>query len=654
MISKSTIDQVYEIARVEEVIGEFISLKKSGSNFKGLSPFSQERTPSFMVSPVKQIWKDFSSGKGGNVVAFLMEHEHFTYPEAIKFLAKKYNIEVDETETSNEDKENRNHIESLYLLNNFAKKFFSKNLWETSEGKAIGLSYLKERGFSEETIRLFGLGYSFEKQDNLFNTAKKEGYTKQFLEETGLVIFSDSRSLDRFRGRVIFPIKSMAGRIQGFGGRILSSNPKIAKYLNSPESKIYNKSKILYGIYEAKKEIAREDVCYLVEGYTDVIQMYQKGIKNIVSSSGTALTTEQIQLIRRLTSNIIVLFDGDAAGLRAALRGIDIILAEGMNVKICSFPEGEDPDSFALNNNSEHIKNYISEQSKDFIQFKTDLLIKEASNDPVKKALTVREIVQSIVKIPDAIKQEIYLRECANQMQISEEVIFNSFAQEKNKPFPKRNTNLNHDGKDLISQKKIKKSNSENPLLNIEKQIISILIHYGNDEAFFDETLIFSDSKGNITEQSKTVQTKVFEKVFLDLQQDEIEMIQPEFQLLYNRLIDLYQREGKIEADKMIQKEENPKIGKLMTDILFEYDEHHLHDWNKKNIFVKDRKSVVGQLVSETILTFRKYLVDQKIQNIIAIAEKKDKSHNRDVFLEEVMQYQNLKKVLSKKLNRVL
>ena len=651
MISKNTIDKVFEIARVEEVIGEFLSLKKSGSNFKGLSPFSQERTPSFMVSPVKQIWKDFSSGKGGNVVALLMEHEHFTYPEAIKFLANKYNIEIEETEVTDKDRENRDHLESLYLQNNFAQKHFSKNIWETIEGKSIGLSYFKERGFSEEIIRLFGLGYALEKKDDLFKTAKKEGYSDQFLDETGLVIYNDRGSIDRFRGRVVFPIRSMAGRIQGFGGRILSSDTKTAKYLNSPESKIYNKSKILYGIYEAKKEIAKEDVCYLVEGYTDVIQMYQKGIKNIVSSSGTALTIEQIQLIRRLTSNIIVLFDGDAAGLRAALRGIDIILSEGLNVKICSFPEGDDPDSFALNNNFYDIKNYIVEKSKDFIEFKTDLLIKEGSNDPIKKAATVRDIVQSIEKIPDPIKQEIYLRQCANQMQISEEVVFNSFAQEKNKVISKRKLKLN---KEYISQKKIKKQNPDNPLLNIEKQIISILILYGNDEAFFDETLIFSDAKGNLKEQSKTVQTRVFEKIFLDLQQDEIEMIQPEFQLLYNQLIDLFQREGKIEADKIVIQEQNPKIGKLLTDILLDFEKHQLHDWNKKNIFVKDRKSVVGQLVSETILTFRKYLVDQKIQKILEVAQKKQKDYNSVVFLEEIIQYQNLKKVLSKKLNRVL
>ena len=652
MISRSTIDQVYETARVEEVIGDFVTLIKSGSNFKGLSPFSQERTPSFMVSPVKQIWKDFSSGKGGNVVAFLMEHEHFTYPEAIRYLAKKYNVEIEETEQSSEEKEKMNRRESLYLVNKFAQEQFSKDLLESSEGMAIGLSYFRERGFTDETIQFFGLGYAAEQRDHFYKRTTKAGYAEEYLVETGLVIKNERAAVDRFRGRVIFPIRSMAGRVQGFGGRILSSTAKTAKYLNSPESEIYHKSQVLYGIFEAKKAIAREDICYLVEGYTDVIQMYQKGVENVVSSSGTALTPEQIRLIRRLTSNVVVLFDGDAAGLRAAIRGIDLILEEGMNVRICSFPEGEDPDSFAKKHSLEEIKSYLSEQAKDFIQFKTDLLLQRAANDPVKKATTVREIVQSISKIPDAIKQEIYLRECAVQMEVSEAVLFNTLAQEKNKKsVPVRKIAPSLVKQDLPPQKSDIKPTANNPLLILEKQIISILIQYGNDEAFFDELLVSSDEEGNLIEESKTVQSKVYEKVFLDLQQDEVEMIQPEFQALYTQLIDKFQREGKVKPEKMIQ-QEDPDIGKILTDMLLADEEYQLHDWEKKNIFVKDRKSAVGQLVTETILTFRRYLVDQKIQNLITTA-KEEETEQLD-FLEEVMQYQNLKKLLSKKLNRVI
>ena len=510
MISRNTIDQVYETARVEEVIGDFVVLKKSGSNFKGLSPFSQERTPSFMVSPVKQIWKDFSSGKGGNVVAFLMEHEHFTYPEAIRFLAKRYNIEIEETEQSDEEKEKANARESLYLVNQFAQDSFAQDLWESSEGMAIGLSYFRERGFTDESIRFFSLGYAAEQRDHFYQKATKAGYAENFLEETGLVIKNERAAVDRFRGRVIFPIRSMAGRVQGFGGRILSTTAKTAKYLNSPESDIYHKSKVLYGMFEAKKAIAKEDVCYLVEGYTDAIQMYQQGVGNVVSSSGTALTSEQIRLIRRLTSNIVVLFDGDAAGLRAAIRGIDLILEQGMNVKICTFPVGEDPDSFAKSHTLEEIKEYLNSEAKDFIQFKTDLLLQEADNDPVKKSNTVRELVQSIAKIPDPIKQEIYIKQCANTMDVSEAILFNALAQEQSKKkVPVRKINQPVSGVDAIVQKMPSKESGVNPLLSLERQIIGILLQYGSQEAAFDELFISADEEGNLMEESKIIQSKV-------------------------------------------------------------------------------------------------------------------------------------------------
>jgi len=436
LIAKSTIDQVYETARLEEVIGDFVQLKKSGSNFKGLSPFSDERTPSFMVSPVKQIWKDFSSGKGGNVVAFLMEHEHFTYPEAIKYLAKKYNIEVEETERSDEQKQAANERESMYLVSEFAQTYFSEMLWESELGKAIGLSYFKERGFHDETIKKFGLGYCLDQWDGFTTAAEQKGYQLTYLEKTGLTIVKNNeadpeknKKFDRFKARVMFPIHSMSGRVLGFGGRILTNDKKAAKYLNSPESDIYHKSKVLYGIYYAKQAIAKENNCYLVEGYTDVIQFHQRGIENVVASSGTALTPEQIRLINRLTKNITVLFDGDAAGLRASLRGIDLILEQGMNVKVCSFPEGEDPDSFAKNNALEDIEHYLSENAKDFIQFKASLLMEEAANDPIKRAETVRDIVQSIAKIPDQIQKEVYIQECAKIMTISENVLYSTLAQ---------------------------------------------------------------------------------------------------------------------------------------------------------------------------------------------------------------------------------
>ena len=654
MITRTTIDQVYETARVEEVIGDFVVLKKSGSNFKGLSPFSQERTPSFMVSPVKQIWKDFSSGKGGNVVAFLMEHEQFTYPEAIRFLANKYNIEIEETEQSDEEKEKANARESLYLVNQFAQESFTQDLWEFPEGKAIGLSYFRERGFTDEIIRLFGLGYAAQQRDRFYEKAAKAGYTENYILETGLIIKNERGAVDRFRGRVIFPIRSMAGRVQGFGGRILSATLKTAKYINSPESEVYHKSKVLYGMFEAKKAIAKEDICYLVEGYTDVIQMFQLGIENIVSSSGTALTPEQIRLIRRLTSNIVVLFDGDQAGLRAAIRGIDLILEQGMNVRVCSFPEGEDPDSFAKSHSREEIIKYLKESARDFIQFKTDLLLKESGNDPVKKANTVRDIVKSISKIPDAIQQEIYLKQCASSMEVSETVLFNALAQEQNKKKPPTIINIQNKGlNEILIQKISFQGKQVNPLLVLERKIIGILLKYGNQEADFDDLYVSYDEEGNITEEPKIVHSKVHEKIFLDLQQDEVELIQPEFQILYKQLIEHFQSERDVKPEKIIQ-QENPELGKILSDILFEDEVHQLHDWEKKNIFVKDRKSAVGQLVSETILTFRRHLIDQKIQSLMDVAKKEDANEEDVSFLEEVIQYQNLKKVLSRKLNRVL
>jgi len=654
LITRTTIDQVYETARVEEVIGDFVVLKKSGSNFKGLSPFSQERTPSFMVSPVKQIWKDFSSGKGGNVVAFLMEHEQFTYPEAIRFLANKYNIEIEETEQSDEEKEKANARESLYLVNQFAQESFTQDLWEFPEGKAIGLSYFRERGFTDEIIRLFGLGYAAQQRDRFYEKAAKAGYTENYILETGLIIKNERGAVDRFRGRVIFPIRSMAGRVQGFGGRILSATLKTAKYINSPESEVYHKSKVLYGMFEAKKAIAKEDICYLVEGYTDVIQMFQLGIENIVSSSGTALTPEQIRLIRRLTSNIVVLFDGDQAGLRAAIRGIDLILEQGMNVRVCSFPEGEDPDSFAKSHSREEIIKYLKESARDFIQFKTDLLLKESGNDPVKKANTVRDIVKSISKIPDAIQQEIYLKQCASSMEVSETVLFNALAQEQNKKKPPTIINIQNKGlNEILIQKTSFQGKQVNPLLVLERKIIGILLKYGNQEADFDDLYVSYDEEGNITEEPKIVHSKVHEKIFLDLQQDEVELIQPEFQILYKQLIEHFQSERDVKPEKIIQ-QENPELGKILSDILFEDEVHQLHDWEKKNIFVKDRKSAVGQLVSETILTFRRHLIDQKIQSLMDVAKKEDAIEEDVSFLEEVIQYQNLKKVLSRKLNRVL
>lgn len=651
MISKNTIDQVYETARVEEVIGDFVGLKKSGTNFKGLSPFTQERSPSFMVSPVKQIWKDFSSGKGGNVVAFLMEHEHFSYPEAIRYLAKKYNIEIEETEQTDAEKEKLNERESMFLVAEHANSYFKETLWEASEGKAIGLTYFKERGFTDETIKKFDLGYSPQEKDAFSKSALKNGFQLEFLEKTGLTIVNENYQVDRFRGRVMFPIKSLSGRVVGFGGRILGDNKKTAKYLNSPESEIYHKSKVLYGIYEAKQSIAKEDVCYLVEGYTDVIQMVQSGVTNVVSSSGTALTELQIRLIQRLTQNIVVLFDGDAAGLRASLRGIDMILAQGMNVRVCSFPEGEDPDSFAKKNSQEAIELFFKDNSKDFIQFKASLLLRDAVNDPVKKAATIRDIVESISKIPDPIQQEVYVQSCAQIMDISENVLFSALAQLSKKAQNTKSKTAQKEESFRVVKNEIPQSVSIDHTFELERQIITILIMYGDREETFKESILSFSEEEEIEEEIKEVKVKVFEKIFLDLQQDEIELANSNFKTLFYLLIQHFQIEGQISIDKLIPTLD-VELSSLVSNILMNDEQHQLHHWEKKNIFVKSKDSQISQLVNETILTLRKLLIDKKIEELQEQVKDNDEHHAQ--ILEDVMSYYQLKKVVSRKLNRVI
>lgn len=653
MITKSTIDQVYETARVEEVIGDFVNLKKSGSNFKGLSPFSQERTPSFMVSPVKQIWKDFSSGKGGNVIAFLMEHERFTYPEAIHFLAKKYNIEIEETQQTDEQKAMRDARESMFLVSEFATNYFKENLWESEAGKAIGLTYFRERGFTDSTIKKFDLGYALEQKNAFSATALKKGYDLNYLEQTGLTIVKEDQQIDRFRGRVLFPIKSMAGRTLGFGGRILGDHKKTAKYLNSPESEIYQKSKVLYGLYEGKQAIAKADCCYLVEGYTDVIQMHQRGVENIVSSSGTALTEGQIRLIQRLTQNIVVLFDGDAAGLRAALRGIDMILSQGMNVKVCSFPEGEDPDSYAKTHTKEEIDAFFEANAKDFLQFKASILMEDASDDPVKKAATIKDMVNSIACIPDAIQREVYVQSCAKIMDVSEEVLFSALAQklarntvEENK---KKKTQASS-SLQLVS--KVQTAVKVDALYELEKQIITLLMLYGEREETFQETIMtFSEEENEIVQEEKTVVAKVYEKIFLDLQQDEIELANPDFKRLFAELMSHFQSQGKISVEALIPSL-SPELSSLVSTILMEDEKYVLHQWDKKNIFVKEREQLVAQMITETILSLRKHLVGLKIAALQSQMEEANTSHTE--LLEDVMSYHQLRRLVSAKLNRVL
>ncbi|WMI69595.1 DNA primase [Mangrovimonas sp. YM274] len=652
MISKSTIEHVFETARVEEVIGDFVQLKKSGTNFKGLSPFSDERSPSFMVSPVKQIWKDFSSGKGGNAVTFLMEHEHFTYPEAIKYLAKKYNIEIEETEQTNEQKQEANERESLYLVNEFAKDYFQKILFKSDKGQAIGLSYFKERGFTNETIKTFQLGYSPDEWQAFTDEALKKGYQLDYLEKTGLTIVKEDKRFDRFKGRVMFPIQSMSGRVLGFGGRILVTDKKAAKYLNSPESEVYHKSKVLYGIYHAKQSIAKEDNCYLVEGYTDVIQFHQRGIKNVVASSGTALTAEQIRLINRLSKNITVLFDGDAAGMRASLRGIDLILEQGMNVRVCTFPEGEDPDSFARQNTLEELKEYLDTNAKDFIQFKASVLVEDANNDPIKKAETIRDIVNSIAKIPDNIKREVYIQECSRIMDISEEVLFTTLAQMGKKELQEASKGGRPEHKAFEVVKKEEPKQKIDLQYELERKIIEILLLYGSETEDFDDLVLKEDEKtGDLKLEPVINTTKVFDKIFLDLQEDEMQFANPTFHNIYNSIMEELHNDKPFSTREFVNRLDQ-EMASEVTSILMEDERYSLHDWERNLIVPKQKNESIAQLVNQTILSLRCFLIDKKV------AEYKNDTLREDVdrmaIIEDVKDYLGLKMLLSRKLGKVV
>jgi len=641
VISKETIDRVFETALVEEVISDFIQLKKSGSNFKGLSPFTDEKTPSFMVSPAKQIWKDFSSGKGGNVVAFLMEHDQLSYPEAIKYLAKKYNIDIIETQLTDNQKEKINAKEKLFIVANKAKDFFKNQLNSTDFGKNVAKNYLTERGFGDQIIDEFEIGCLTDHSYTLKSFLVENGYEIEDLIKIGLV--SSKTKDDIYKSRIIFPIKTISGRTAGFGARTLKSNTKSAKYINSPESEIYNKSKILFGLSKSKNEIVKKDNCFVVEGYTDVMRFHQKGVKNVVSSSGTALSKDQINIIRRLSKNITVIYDSDKAGINATERSVDMILEQGMNINIVLLPENEDPDSFAKNKNESEILNFLNENSVDFIEFKANILNKTLKNTPSEKAKVINDLIISISKIPDRIKQEIYIRHCSEIMNISEQTLFNVLSQ--------------------ISGIKIQTKKFQSPVFNVspqqntvdqvyelEKKIIEILILYGDKKVVFDEIKISKSEEGDVVYKNVKIESQVFEKVFLDLQSDEIEFANPEFKELY-RLITKNFQSSNFDISSILNSVDG-ELSNLVTTIMMKEDIYKLHKWKSKNVYVKDKNKSISQLVTETILTLRTLLINRKVNEL---SKSNSDPENLDQnLLEEIVNYYQLKNFLSKKLNRVI
>lgn len=646
MISPETIRNIIETARIEEVIGEFVTIKKRGVNYIGLCPFHNEKTPSFTISPSKGIYKCFGCGKAGNAVNFIMEHEHYSYPEAIKYLAKKYNIEIEEEEQTPEQIQALNEKESLYHVSTFAQKHFSDNLFNNDEGKAIGLSYLKERDFSEETIKKFQLGYSLDKWDKFTEYALNNGYKLDYLTKTGLTISKENKNYDRFRARVIFPIHNLSGRIIGFGGRILTSEKNKPKYINSPESDIYNKSKVLYGIYFAKNAIININNCYLVEGYTDVISLHQAGINNVVASSGTSLTTEQIRLIKRYTPNITILYDGDEAGIKASFRGIDMILEQSMNVKIVLFPEGEDPDSFARNHRTSEVNEFINNKARDFIEFKTNLLLKETADDPLKKASLIKEIVNTISLIPDSIYRSVYIKKCSSMLDIPEQTLMNELNKILRNKFKKKHQTTFEEipeSTEFTAEKQIDVEINESEYQ--EKDIIRLLLLYGTKEIIFE---IENEDK-----HIDKVPVKVSQFIINDLKADNISFQNKLYQLIFNEFVSVLEDDF-IPDDQFFINHKDEKISKLSIDIISSKYELSKNWEEKKSIYTETEE----QKLKETVITSLLALKAKKIDIIILENQKEiSKAENDEeivILLEKQKSLKNISKIINAQLGRII
>ena len=638
------VDEIMQTALVEEVIGDFVQLKRAGSNLKGLSPFTDEKTPSFVVSPAKQIFKCFSSGIGGTVVTFLMEKEHFSYPEALRWLADKYGIEIPAPrEQTKEELEKISEKESLFVINEFAKSFFQNNMHSRDEGKSIGLSYFVERGYSPEIIEKFQLGYCMDKSDDFTKSALKKEYKLEYLSKVGLTKTKEDRSFDFYRGRVIFPIHSISGRVLGFGGRTLKSDKKVAKYYNSPESPIYNKSEILYGLYFSKGEIIKRDECLLCEGYTDVISLYQSGIHNVVSSSGTALTKEQVRLVKRYTQNLTILFDGDAAGIKASFRGIDLILEEGLNVQVVLFPEGEDPDSYAKNHSREELAEMIHTNKQDFISFKSSVLMTE-TDDPIKRSKLIREVVQSVSLIPDQITRSVYVQEIAKKFEINERTISNELikllrsklSNAKSTQRPVSTSSQVHIKKEDDKQTSVKAEVSE-----YELDLIRLMILFGTNEV----KLIVNDEETT---------SSVIELIYNELKKDELQFENDLYKMIFDEFVNGL-KEDVLLSTSYFKKLENQKVVSFVSNL--ESNEVELsYNWIQKfNIYTKMESDDLYKSVMNSVYNFKYHKVDELIAKIkIEIKQRANNDDELLSLLSEQMSYERIKKILSERLGRII
>ncbi len=658
MITQSTIDRIFDAAIIEEVIGEFVRLKKSGSSYKGLSPWTNEKTPSFYVSPSKGIFKDFSSGKGGNVVSFLMEHERMTYPEALKYLAAKYQIEVEETGVTPEELANRDIRESLVLVNEFAFQHFKKNLHETDEGRAIALSYFRERGYTDQTIEKFGLGYALDKADSLTRAAEEAGHKKEFLESLGLIKKGARGDYDFFHGRVIFPIRNPLGRCTAFAGRTLKSHDKV-KYINSPENELYDKSRTLYGLFESKQSIAAEDMCYLVEGYTDVISFHQANVTNVVASSGTSLTSGQAKLIKRYSKNVTILYDGDTAGINASLRAINVLLSEGLNVWSVQFPEGQDPDSFSKSVSNEELNAYLKDRSRDFIDFTIDVLLKDGGEDPVKRAEVTREILGSLALIDDQISRGFYLQKCADRLDVDERVLIS----ELNKIVRREQIRKHRQTADTpppepepLPQLQSRTADEPDSSSFVEMEIVRVLLKYGEQEIELEYQPEEEEEKSEKEEdldfgplesapQPVVERVKVGEYILMDIQNDKMEFRTESCAKIVETVRRSLTEKGEFPAMDLFLRD--PELNTLVADLISE--PHQLSEnWEAKHrIFTESEEDDLKRTVFDPLMRFKLKKVIEMMSHTHEAIKTATEPEELDLLLREKVALDNIKSELA-------
>ncbi len=644
MIKPETIQTILETAHVEEVVGDFVNLKKRGVNYIGLCPFHNEKTPSFVVSPAKGIYKCFGCGKAGNSVNFVMEHEHYSYPEALKYLAKKFNIEIEEEELTPEKQQQLDERESLFTLNTFVNSYFQENLFNTDEGKAIGLSYFKERGFLEVTIQKFQLGYALDKWNDYSRHALENGFKKEVLFKTGLGIDKGDQIMDRFRGRVIFPIHNLTGKVIGFGGRILSKEKSTAKYVNSPQSDIYDKSKTLYGIYFARNAILKNNKCYLVEGYTDVISMHQAGIENVVASSGTSLTVDQIKLIKRFTPNITILYDGDPAGIKASFRGINLILAQGLNVKIVLFPEGEDPDSFVRGHSTSEVEEFINSQASDFISFKAKMLLEDTQGNPAARAGLIKDMVETIAYIPDQISRTVYTQECSTIMEVPEQTLVNELNKILRKKYRKKIHASEQEIPDVVAKQEEKVQEIDTLDMSYqESAIIRLLLLYG-DQAFEEETV----DEHEESQAEEPVLINIARYIVDDLTSDEIGFNNEPFSRIFEEYKAILEK-GEVPRASYFTNHPDEKIASVAINLIstpYELSEN----WETNNIYVKGEKDQLKLMTKTTLLALKEKYISKQLKKIETMLKDSNDEQETILLMES---YKEMKEI-HKQINQIL